>query len=185
MESPDGNDKIASVQDATQADEHHELLPRLLIAPIAILIATVMIGLPVLRILTAGDDDTTIRQQAANQARGQVAVLFASAVLESRSVTIAQRYAVEDAHERMRVIINDLQRREPGDLAGAVSSTARTACQNGEPGQECFVARLARSGEDAVVEMPFVVGIVDGVARVVSIGNANPTVLLGRHNRAA
>jgi hypothetical protein len=169
-------------QDATDDERSSQLIPKLLIAPIAILIATMMIGLPVLRILTADTDDEAVRNQTASDVRGQVAVLFASAVLESRSPTIAARYAEEGVHAEMRNIIVNLQRSDGAVLQDAVATTMRVGCRDAQPEQECFVARLGRSGEDAIVEMAFTVGIVNGVARVVSI-EPPARVLLGRYGR--
>jgi len=182
MQNPGTPDDPSFDQDATDDEPSSQLVPKLLIAPIAILIATIMIGLPVLRILTADTDDATVRNQTTSDVRGQVAVLFASAVLESRSPAIAARYAEDDVHPDMSAIIVDLQRTDPTVLQDAVATTSRVGCRNGRPGEECFVARLGRSGEAAIVEMAFTVGIVDGVARVVSIERP-ASVLLGRYYR--
>ena len=169
-------------QELDQEEVPSTLLPKLLIAPIAILIATMMIGLPVLRILTADTDDATERNQTASDVRGQVAVLFASAVLESRSPAIAARYVVEGLHPEMSAIIVNLQRSDPAVLQDAVATTTRVGCRDAQPEQECFLARLGRSGEDAIVEMAFTVGIVNGVARVVNIERP-ASVLSGGHDR--
>jgi hypothetical protein len=182
MNNPGTPDDPSFDQDATGEDQPSQLIPKLLIAPIAILIATMMIGLPVLRILTADTDDATERTQTASDVRGQVAVLFASAVLESRSPTIAARYVVEDVHPEMRAIIASLQRSEPAVLQDAIATTTRVGCRDARPEQECFVARLGRSGEDTIIEMAFTVGIVNGVARVVNI-ELPESVLLGRYGR--
>lgn len=181
VEDPDRPDNRIANEDATPDERPPDLVPKLLIAPIALLIAVTMIGLPVLRILTA-DDDTTVRREAASNARGQVAVLFASAALESRAPTIATRYAIPELEDQIRAVVADLQRRDADDLRGAVARTSRATCANDVEGQECFVARLARSGEEPVTEISFVVGIVDGAARVVAIG-MNTTVLLDRDSR--
>lgn len=183
MNDPDSPDNATSTQDATSDEASGSLVPKLLIAPIAILIATVMIGLPVLRILTA-DDDTDVRNQAAFEARGQVAILFASAVLESRSSNIAGRYAVAEIHDQVDAVVANLMRREPEELQGAVARTSRTTCSNAEPEEECFTARLVQSGQEPVLEISFVVGIVDGSARVVAIGNTT-TVLLQTGGRSS
>lgn len=172
----DPTDNSVSTQDATTEEASGSLVPKLLIAPIAVLIAAVLIGLPVLRILTA-DDEPTVRNQAASDARGQVAVLFASAALESRSISIARRYAVEEIHEQVEAVVADLMRRDPQDLQGAVARTSRTTCASIDDDQECFNARLVGDGQEPVIEISFVVGIVNGAARVVAIGNTT-TVLL-------
>lgn len=178
---PDRPDNHDTDQDATLDERSPDLIPKLLIAPIAILIAVTMIGLPVMRILTA-DDDTTVRREAASDARGQVAVLFASAVLESRAPSIAVRYAIPELEDQIRTMSADLQRRDADDLRGAVARTSRSTCANDVEEQECFVAQLSRSGEDPVIQIAFVVGIVNGVARVIAIGD-NTIALLGRDGR--
>lgn len=175
--NPGAPDDQPGIEDATNEGNSGNLMPKLLIAPIAILIASMLIGLPLLRILSANGDDDALRMQAAIDARGQVALLFSSALLESRSATIAGRYAVSELHPQVDDIVADLRRRDADELRGALATTERVACQSPSEGHECFVARLARRGESPVIEIRITVGIVGGAARVIAIERGSQALL--------
>jgi hypothetical protein len=174
IETPDHH---ARNQDDTPDGTSNDLIPKLLIAPIAIIIATMLIGLPVLRIISTNDNDDSMRLQAAAEARQQVALLFSSAALESRSINIAERYAVADVHAQVNTLVADLRRRDPEELRNAVSTTERVTCRSPVEDNECFVSRLARPGEESLAEIRFTVGIVGGSARVVAIQSNRQALL--------
>lgn len=146
-------------------------VPRLLIVPIALAVATLMIGLPLLRALVLEPDSETTRRDAVTRVHNQVAILFSTAVLERRSNRLAERYVVDGIEPEVRDVIADLRRRDSAELEGATVTTEQVTCRQPATGGTCFRARLARPGEPHVAELRFVVAIVNGIAQVIALGD--------------
>lgn len=170
MEQPKTPDRHTVYEDAT-GENRNDPLPRVLLISIAVIIVSVMVGIPLLRVLAWDDSPEDSRTQAASEARWQVALLFSRAVLEERSNRFAALYVEPEIQESVQEVITDLRRREAAELQDAVANVNRVGCRDSVPDSECFLALLARPDEPSVSELRFTVAIVDGTARVVEIGD--------------
>jgi hypothetical protein len=136
---------------------------------VSMLVVLVMVAIPILRAVEVGRQTTP--ERSARDARTYVALQFATAVLERRAIGESRSWALPHVHDAVDALVRDLRGRDSADLEGAQASVTRVPCGVAQaPGEECFLASLARPGPILVTRMRFTVGIVDGRAIVVAIG---------------
>jgi len=140
---------------------------------ISALIAAVMVALPVLRVVDWGGDDDDAGASA-SEARQFVATRFAGAVLGERAASDAARWAIPNLRDEIDTIVGDLRQRPAADLSGAAVSIARVDCDvSSDADRECFHAWIRQPGASDLLRVQFVVGIVNGDARVIEIERVN------------
>ncbi len=151
---------------------------------ISALIAAVMVALPVLRVVDWGGDDDDDPGASASEARQFVATRFAAAALGERAASDAARWAVPNLRAEIDTIVSDLRQRSAADLSGATVSIARVDC-DGSAGadRECFQAWIRQPGAADLLRVQFVVGIVNGDARVIEIERVNVVCVVSRQGQ--
>jgi hypothetical protein len=153
--------------DEEEAQQRTQAL-RIALGVIALIVVTILVILPVLRVL-AFDDDAD-REKGARSARLFVAEQFSVAILELRSTRRATHWVTPGMYERVDQLVAYLQTREEGALDGAERSLARVDCAAVVVERaECFHAWLHRPGEPEILRIRFMVAIVDGAATVVDV----------------
>lgn len=160
----------SEIDDADEEPDKPERLVRPIVWIISFFVVVVLIGIPVMRAVNYSRAQDP--ERAAGEARAHVAGQFALAALERRSTRQAEQWAVSGLHESIDAVVYDLQLRESAELADATVHVTRESCAatSGDPTAECFLARLVRPDGRVVTRVNFTVAIVDGRARVVSVG---------------
>ncbi len=143
------------------------------IAVVSVLIVLGMAVIPLLDILDLGSD-TGPSEPRLSPAR-QLAWSFGVAVLQTRSVDDAMRYAALDQRPAVAAIVDDLRGLEPATLDGAQLGVGVVRCVDAVPASgECFVAWLYRTGQPEIARIGYVVSATADGPLVIRVGRVAP-----------
>jgi hypothetical protein len=162
-------DDVEQLDDGKRDDR----LTRPIVWLISLFVVIVLIGIPIVRAINYSRSQSP--EKAAAEARAYVAGQFAGAVLEHRSTSLAEEWAIPGLHDDIDRVVGDLQVRDAAELAGATARVVHVSCSGvvvGGSSAECFSGSLIRPDGHVVTRMDFVVAIFDGKARVVQVGSS-------------
>jgi hypothetical protein len=164
--SGDASDPFDEFDDRESAVSQR--LVRALIVAVSILIAVILLGIPIIRIIDAGGDRD--RESAIREAREYVADQFTTATLDARSARAARQWTRPSLHELVEQIVGFLQASDPNIISGSEAAHAPVSCSPADPPQaECFQSWLRRPGEPDIIRIEFAVAIYGGAATVVTL----------------